>query len=72
MSVQSPLDLYNVIVELGDADWIDEIRIFRSRRYLSNSSYGSNRILNAWHAYSQGLRVALILSRRTFGEWDGR
>jgi len=42
MSEQSPLDLYNVIVELGEADWIDEIRIFGSRRYLSNSSYGSD------------------------------
>ena len=42
MSEQSPLDLYNVIVEIGEADWIDEIRIFGSRRYLSNSSYGSD------------------------------
>ena len=42
MSEQSPLDLYNVIVEIGEADWIDEIRIFGSRRYVSNSSYGSD------------------------------
>jgi nucleoside phosphorylase len=42
MSDQSPLDLYNVIVQLGETEWIDEIRIFGSRRYLSNASYGSD------------------------------
>lgn len=42
MSDQSPLDLYSLIVELGKADWIDEIRIFGSRRYISNASYGSD------------------------------
>jgi predicted nucleotidyltransferase len=42
MSEHSPLDLYNVVVELGKADWIEEIRIFGSRRYLSNASYGSD------------------------------
>jgi nucleoside phosphorylase/predicted nucleotidyltransferase len=42
MSEHSPLDLYNVVVELGKADWIEEIRIFGSRRYESNASYGSD------------------------------
>jgi predicted nucleotidyltransferase len=42
MSEQSPLDLYNVITEFGKADWIEEIHIFGSRRYLSNASYGSD------------------------------
>ena|ERR1035441_6334670 len=42
MSDQQPLDLYNVILRLGQTDWIEEIRIFGSRRYLSNASYGSD------------------------------
>jgi nucleoside phosphorylase len=42
MSEQRPLDLYSLIVKLGNTDWIDEIRIFGSRRYLSNASYGSD------------------------------
>ncbi|HET8892037.1 MAG TPA: hypothetical protein VFQ41_24280 [Candidatus Angelobacter sp.] len=42
MSEQSPLDLYSVILQLVEAEWIDEIRIFGSRRYLSNASYGSD------------------------------
>jgi nucleoside phosphorylase len=42
MSEQQPLDLYSLILRLGQADWIEEIRIFGSRRYLSNSSYGSD------------------------------
>jgi nucleoside phosphorylase len=42
MSEQRPLDLYNVIVELGKAEWIEEIRIFGSRRYLDNASYASD------------------------------
>jgi nucleoside phosphorylase len=42
MSEQRPLDLYNLILQLGETDWIDEIRIFGSRRYLSNASYGSD------------------------------
>ena len=42
MSGQSPLDLYNVVLQLGETDWIDEIRIFGSRRYPSNASYGSD------------------------------
>ncbi|HET6840592.1 MAG TPA: hypothetical protein VFK06_02750 [Candidatus Angelobacter sp.] len=31
-----------MIVQLGETEWIDEIRIFGSRRYLSNASYGSD------------------------------
>jgi hypothetical protein len=31
-----------LIVQLGETEWIDEIRIFGSRRYLSNASYGSD------------------------------
>jgi nucleoside phosphorylase len=42
MSEQTPLDLYSAILKLGETDWIDEIRIFGSRRYLSNASYGSD------------------------------
>src|SRR5690348_8555839 len=42
MSEQRPLDLYNLILQLGETDWIDEIRIFGSRRYPSNASYGSD------------------------------
>src|ERR1700693_2239734 len=42
MSEQRPLDLYTLILQLGETDWIDEIRIFGSRRYLSNASYGSD------------------------------
>jgi len=42
MSEQHPLDLDRVIVQLGEAEWIGEIRIFGSRRYLSNASYGSD------------------------------
>jgi nucleoside phosphorylase/predicted nucleotidyltransferase len=42
MSDQHPLNLYSLIVELGQTEWIDEIRIFGSRRYLSNASYGSD------------------------------
>lgn len=42
MSEQQPLDLYSVILRLGQKEWIEEIRIFGSRRYLSNASYGSD------------------------------
>ena len=42
MSEQQPLDLYNLILHLGQTDWIEEISIFGSRRYLSNASYGSD------------------------------
>jgi nucleoside phosphorylase/predicted nucleotidyltransferase len=42
VSEQQPLDLYNVILSLGQTEWIEEIRIFGSRRYLSNASYGSD------------------------------
>jgi hypothetical protein len=42
MSEQTPLDLYSAILKLGSTEWIDEIRIFGSRRYLSNASYGSD------------------------------
>jgi|SRR5580704_2396523 nucleoside phosphorylase len=42
MSEQRPLDLYNVVLKLGETGWIDEIRIFGSRRHLSNASYGSD------------------------------
>ncbi|HEX5425222.1 MAG TPA: hypothetical protein VFW94_16865 [Candidatus Acidoferrales bacterium] len=42
MSEQTPLDLYNLILQLGQTDWIEEIRIFGSRRYLGNASYGSD------------------------------
>lgn len=43
MSEQSPLDLYSVIFQLvEEVEWIDEIRIFGSRRYPSNASYGSD------------------------------
>jgi nucleoside phosphorylase/predicted nucleotidyltransferase len=42
MSEQQPLDLYAAILRLGQTEWIEEIRIFGSRRYLSNASYGSD------------------------------
>ena len=42
MPDQHPLDLYSLIVGLGQTEWIDEILIFGSRRYLSNASYGSD------------------------------
>jgi hypothetical protein len=42
MPEQHALNLYSLIVELGQTEWIDEIRIFGSRRYLSNASYGSD------------------------------
>src|SRR5438046_10720300 len=42
MSEQRPLDLYSLIVQLGETEWIEEIRIFGSRQYLSNASYGSD------------------------------
>jgi predicted nucleotidyltransferase len=42
MSEQTPLDFYSAILKLGSTEWIDEIRIFGSRRYLSNASYGSD------------------------------
>src|SRR5258708_6333440 len=42
MSDQRLLDLYNVILSLGEAEWVEEIRIFGSRRYLQNASYGSD------------------------------
>src|ERR1700730_11453610 len=42
MSDQHPLDVYSLIVQLGETEWIDEIRMFASRRYLSNASYGSD------------------------------
>ena len=42
MSEQTPLDLYNVILSLGEAEWVEEIRIFGSRRYHGNASYGSD------------------------------
>src|SRR5580765_8116215 len=42
MSEQTPLDLYSIILKLASSEWIDEIRIFGSRRYLSNASYGSD------------------------------
>jgi nucleoside phosphorylase len=42
MSEQNPLDLFSAILKLGSTDWIEEIRIFGSRRYLSNASYGSD------------------------------
>jgi nucleoside phosphorylase len=42
VSEQQPLDLYNAILGLVQAEWIEEIRIFGSRRYLSNASYGSD------------------------------
>jgi nucleoside phosphorylase len=42
MSDQRPLNLHSLILELGKTEWIDEIKIFGSRRYLSNASYGSD------------------------------
>jgi len=42
MSDQHPLDLYSLILKIGETEWIDEVRIFGSRRYLSNASYGSD------------------------------
>lgn len=42
MSEQQLLDLYSLILRLGETEWIDESRIFGSRRYLSNASYGSD------------------------------
>jgi nucleoside phosphorylase len=43
MSDKRPFDLYKAILALSAAaEWIDEIQIFGSRRYLSNSSYGSD------------------------------
>lgn len=42
MSEQQPLDLYGIILRLGRTDWIEEIYVFGSRRYLSNASYGSD------------------------------
>ncbi|MCU1300474.1 MAG: hypothetical protein JWQ87_758 [Candidatus Sulfotelmatobacter sp.] len=42
MSDLQPLDLYRFILQLGETQWIEEIRIFGSRRYLSNASYGSD------------------------------
>ena len=42
MSEQQPLDLYNLVVDFSQTDWIEEVRIFGSRRYLSNASYGSD------------------------------
>jgi len=43
MSNQRPFDLYDAVIRIGtSAEWIDEIKIFGSRRYLDNSSYGSD------------------------------
>jgi nucleoside phosphorylase len=42
MSEQQPLDLYTLVQQFATAEWIDEIRIFGSRRYLLNASYGSD------------------------------
>jgi len=43
MTGQAPFDLFAFVGELvADAPWIEEIRIFGSRRHLTNVSYGSD------------------------------
>jgi nucleoside phosphorylase len=42
MKAQSPFDLYAWIEKLSQSDWVQEIYIFGSRRYPSNTSFGSD------------------------------
>jgi len=42
MGTERPFDLYSWIQRLSETDWIQEIYIFGSRRYPSNTSFGSD------------------------------
>jgi hypothetical protein len=42
MITDSPFDLYTWMQKLSQADWVEEIYIFGSRRYPSNVSFGSD------------------------------
>jgi nucleoside phosphorylase len=42
MPEKQSLDLYDIVLGLSKADWIEQVYIFGSRRYLSNASYGSD------------------------------
>lgn len=42
MTTEHPFDLYTWIQKLSEADWAQEVHIFGSRRYPSNTSFGSD------------------------------
>src|SRR4051812_1524192 len=42
MNAEHPFDLYTWVERLCQAEWVHEVHIFGSRRYSSNSSFGSD------------------------------